>query len=271
MSVANVVSQLRGLVDKANTLIPKFAKVYPSEQQWEDLGSLSEQLAMAANKIKKDIRESKESRGQRAWKESEKLRSQALACKGELLTTGRLKLPPVFRRNIVTIFEGPKSSKFDSEENKLRKASTLQRCKQIRQLSPSGVVSWAISFAPTVWAAGSMPTDIFNCLLDDIEPDCRPSWPSVVRETLYILQEDEKALQHSEAYQEFLREYDNPANPNSDCPEYDNPANPNSDCRKRKRLYSYGQEMQPNQGHPSNGGRGMKNFPPQEGMANYEW
>jgi hypothetical protein len=205
MSVTNVVSQLRGLVDKANSLTPKLSKIYPSEQQWEDLGSLSEQLAIAANKIKKDIRESKESRVQRAWKESEKLRSQALACKGELLTTGRLKLPPVFRRNIVTIFEGPKNSKFDSEETKLRKASTLQRCEQIRQLSPSGVVSWAISFAPTVWAAGSMPTDIFNCLLDDIEPDCRPSWPSIVRETLYILQEDEKALQHSAAYQEFLK------------------------------------------------------------------
>jgi hypothetical protein len=67
------------------------------------------------------------------------------------------------------------------------------------------VVSWAILFTLTVWAAGSMPTDIFNYLLDDIELDCRPLWLSIMRETLYILQEDEKALQHLAAYQEFLK------------------------------------------------------------------
>jgi hypothetical protein len=86
MSVTNVVSQLRGLVDKANSLIPKLAKIYLSEQQWEDLGVLSEQLAMTANTMKKDIRESKESREERAWRDSEDLRSHALACKGDLLT-----------------------------------------------------------------------------------------------------------------------------------------------------------------------------------------
>ena len=138
------------------SLIPKLAKIYPNEQQWEDLGVLSEQLVMTANTMKKDIRESKESEQERAWRDSEELRSHAFACKGNLLTNGRLKLSPVFRRNIAAIFEGPKSSKFDSKETKIRKATTLQRCEQIRQLSPSGVVSWAVSFAPSVWAAGSM-------------------------------------------------------------------------------------------------------------------
>ncbi|KAL6229868.1 hypothetical protein BDW75DRAFT_234864 [Aspergillus navahoensis] len=237
MSATVVISQLRGIVNKANLMIPRLANIYPTDQQWESLETLSEQLVTAANQIKKDIRESKDSRGHRAWKESEKLRNQALACKGQLLTTSRLKQPPVFRRNIVTIFEGPKISKFDSEEIKARKVSTLHRCEQIRQLSPSGVVSWAISYAPSLWAAGEMPTDIFNCLLDDIEPDSRPPWPSIVGQTLHTLQEDDEALQKSSAYQAFLR-----------------------GCRKRKHLYSYEQEGQQNQGHPSNGDREMQHI-----------
>lgn len=53
--------------------------------------------------------------------------------------------------------------------------------------------------------------------------------------------------------------------------EYDNAANQNPDRRrKRRRLYSDGQETQANQGPPSDGGRGMKNFPLHEGMANDE-
>lgn len=44
-------------------------------------------------------------------------------------------------------------------------------------------------------AGGSMGTDIFTCLLDDVEPDRRPPWPSIVRETLYMLLEDEGIFQ----------------------------------------------------------------------------
>ncbi|KAJ5808883.1 hypothetical protein N7474_010152 [Penicillium riverlandense] len=248
MSVASVISQLRGLLDKANLLIPKLAKIYPNEQQWDALGDISEELAMAAKTIKKDIRESRVSRADRAWKDSEVLRSRALECKGELLTNGRLKLSPVFRRNIVTIFEGPKNSKFDSEETKIRKATTLQRCEQIRQLSPSGVISWAISFAPSVWAGGSMATDIFTCLLDEIEPDWRPSWPPIVRQTLHILLEDEDILQKSREYQDFLTSYDNSEN--------DEPGR----RRKRRRLDNIEQETQSNQGSPSNGSREMQHM-----------
>lgn len=205
MSATVVVSQLRGLLEKANLLIPKMSKIYPNEEQWEALTDISKSLTVTATKLENEIRESKESRAERAWKESEKLRSHALACKGELLTNGRLKQPPVFRRNIATVFEGPKDSKFDSEDIKVRKAVTRQRCEQIRQLSPSGIISWAMAYAPSLWAAGSMSTDIFTCLLDDIEPDHRPRWPSIVGDTLQILLEDEAVLSTSLEYREFLK------------------------------------------------------------------
>ncbi|KAJ6037881.1 hypothetical protein N7499_004135 [Penicillium canescens] len=205
MSAAAVVSQLRGLLEKANLLIPKVSKIYPNEEQWEALGDISKSLTTTATRMENKIRESKESRAERAWKESEKLRSHALACKGELLTNGRLKQPPVFRRNIITIFEGPKDSKFDSEDVKVRKALTRQRCEQIRQLSPSGVISWAMAYAPSLWAAGSMSMEIFTCLLDDIEPNQRPPWPSIVGETLHMLLDDEEFLSASLEYREFLK------------------------------------------------------------------
>ena len=108
MSAAAVISQLRGLLEKANRLIPKLIKIYPNEEQWEILGDISEKLSATAARMENKIQESKESRTERAWKESEKLRSHALECKDDLLTNGRLKQSPVFRRNIVTIFDGPK-------------------------------------------------------------------------------------------------------------------------------------------------------------------
>ena len=205
MSAAAVVSQLRGLLEKANLLIPKISKIYPNEEQWGALGDISKRLTTTATRLENEIRASKESRAERAWKESEKLRSHALACKGELLSNGRLKQPPVFRRNITTIFEGPKDSKFDSEDVKVRKALTRQRCEQIRQLSPSGVISWAMAYAPSLWAAGSMSMEVFTCLLDDIEPDQRPPWPSIIGETLHMLLADEEFLSASLEYREFLK------------------------------------------------------------------
>ncbi|OQE69869.1 hypothetical protein PENNAL_c0126G11276 [Penicillium nalgiovense] len=208
MSATAVVSQLRGLLEKANSLMPKISKIYPSEEQWAALGDISKSLKTTATRLENKIRESKESRAERAWKESEKLRSHALACKGELLTNGRLKQQPVFRRNIATIFEGPKDSKFDSEEVKVRKALTRQRCEQIRHLSPSGIISWAMAYAPSLWAAGSMSMDVFSCLLDDIEPDQHPPWPSIVGETLHKLLDDEEFLSASLEYREFMKAYD---------------------------------------------------------------
>ena len=50
-----------------------------------------------------------------------------------------------------------------------------------------------------------MSMDIFTCLLDDIEPDQCPLWPSVVGEILYMLLDDEESLSASLEYREFLK------------------------------------------------------------------
>jgi len=205
MSATTILSQLKGLLEKTEQLQPKFCKVYPTDDQWDTLSDLSLKLSEAAKKVQDEIRVLKESRTQRAWKESEKHRSNAQSSRGDLFANGRLKQSAVFRRNIVTIFEGPKDSKFDSEDVKFRKESTRKRCELIRGLSPDGVISWAIAFAPTVWAGGSMASDVFTCLLDDIEPELVQTWPPTVRDTLHMLREDEESLQKSPEYGEFLK------------------------------------------------------------------
>ncbi|OAF58417.1 hypothetical protein VC83_06543 [Pseudogymnoascus destructans] len=208
MSAAVLLSQLKGLLDKTEHLNGKFSKVYPTGDQWDTLSNLSSRLSEAAKTVQEEIRVLLESRSDRAWKESEEHRSKAQSCRGDLFAKGRLKQPAVFRRNIVTIFKGPKTSTFDSEDIKFKNESTLKRCELIRGLSPDGVISWAMAFAPTLWAGGSISADIFTCLLDDIEPELVQTWPQVIRDTLHKLMEDEESLKKSPEYQEFLQALD---------------------------------------------------------------
>lgn len=204
MSASNFLSQLKGLVQKTELLKAKLHKVYPTDQQWNEICSLSEQLASEATETSRQIQTLKESRTKRAWEESARYRSDAQASQGELLAHGRLKNSAVFRRNMITIFEGPKDSKFDSEDVKQRKIATRQRCELIKSLSPDGVVSWSIAFAPSLWAVGSMSSDVFDCLLQDIEPDLAQTWPPVILNTLKMLLEDEASLQECSGYKDFL-------------------------------------------------------------------
>ncbi|PSN59050.1 hypothetical protein BS50DRAFT_509234 [Corynespora cassiicola Philippines] len=205
MSVAALLSQLKGILVKTEQLQPKFGKVYPTDDQWETLTKLSLSLSEAARKVEDEIRMLRKSRTERAWRESKEHRLNAQSLRGDLFAKGRLKNSHIFRRNIVTIFEGPKDSKFDSEDLRIRKESTRKRCDLIRVLSPDGIISWAIAFAPTLWAGGSMASDVFTCLLHDIEPELVQPWPPKIRETLQLLREDEESLNNSPEYEEFLK------------------------------------------------------------------
>lgn len=148
---ANIVlSQLKSLLEKTKNLKGKFSKVYPTDDQWNTLGDMSSELSAAAKMVQDEIEVLKESRSERAWKKSEKHRSKAQSCRGDLFANSRLKQPVIFRRNIVTIFEGLKDSRFDSEDTKLRKKSIRKRCELIQSLSFDGVISWTMAFPPTL-------------------------------------------------------------------------------------------------------------------------
>lgn len=205
MSATAVLSQLKSLIEKTKNLKDRFSRTYPTNDQWDILRDLSLEFCAAATLVQDEIHVQKKFRSERAWKECEEHRSKAQLCRNDLFATGRLKQLPIFRRNIITIFVGPKDSRFDSEDTKLRKESTRKRCESIRNLSLDGIISWAMAFAPTVWAAGSMPTDVFTCLLDNIEPEVVQTWPQVIRDTLRILTDDEVSLKESPGYDGFIK------------------------------------------------------------------
>lgn len=49
-----------------------------------------------------------------------------------------------------------------------------------------------------------MPSDVFDYLMDDIEPEVIQTWPAVIQDTLHRLKEDEESLHRSPEYSEFL-------------------------------------------------------------------
>jgi hypothetical protein len=205
MSATTVISHLKSLLVKAEEVPLKFSKISPTDSQWDILKDLGTSFSEAAKKVSSEIQVLMDSRAERAWKDSEMHRQHVRTLRGELFTDGRLNNAHIFRRNIITIFEGPKDSCFDSDDLKSKKASTRKRCKQIRGLSPGGVISWAMAFPPSRWAGGAMASDLFTCILNDIEPELTQPWPQTIREMLHALRNDEGFLQESLDYDNLLK------------------------------------------------------------------
>ncbi|KAM3549489.1 hypothetical protein ARSEF4850_008827 [Beauveria asiatica] len=63
-----------------------------------------------------------------------------------------------------------------------------------------------------MWAAGSMAKDMFDCLIDDIEPASAQSWPAVILETLQKLRNDD-SLKNSPEYSNFVDSLDDLSRP----------------------------------------------------------
>ena len=204
MSVAAIVSQLQALTCKAESLAEKFRQTCPTDDRYRTVEDLSLRLTKAANMFPAVVKELSEARKEEVRKESHKLSSEAQATRNDLIANCRLINPATFRRNIILTFEGPKNSTFDSRGIKSRKESTRKRCEQIRGLNYDGVVSWALAYPPTQWAAGFMAADIFNSLIETIEPEEEEEWPLEVRDMLRALGA-EPPLQESTNYHQFLR------------------------------------------------------------------
>lgn len=50
-----------------------------------------------------------------------------------------------------------------------------------------------------------MASDVFACLLDNIEPEMVQTWPLVIRDALHMLMEDEVSLKESSGYNKFTK------------------------------------------------------------------
>ena len=49
-----------------------------------------------------------------------------------------------------------------------------------------------------------MPSDLFDCLVDDIESELVQTWSAVIKDTLYKLRKNDEHLQGSSEYDRFF-------------------------------------------------------------------
>lgn len=201
--MANPIERLSSMVRDVDLLITGLNVVSSIDDESRVLDALAKRLIDAARTIEKKTGSFKPPREEQAWDASEGFRIQSQSAVAALLDSGKLKSATVLRRNVALIFCGPKHSRLDSKEVLSRKTVTQKRCEKLRKLSPDGLVAWAVSYTPTSWAAGAMGNDVFDCLIDDIEPNDILTWPTAVLETLEKLRAHED-LESSPDYEKFV-------------------------------------------------------------------
>jgi hypothetical protein len=79
----------------------------------------------------------------------------------------------------------------DSDTIKARKRLTQERCDRICSLSPDGLISWAVAFAPSIRIANLMSNNTFDYVVEHIEPEDPLVWPSEISGVLSALGDEE--------------------------------------------------------------------------------
>ncbi|KND89335.1 hypothetical protein TOPH_06086 [Tolypocladium ophioglossoides CBS 100239] len=160
--MATVIDQLSDITRNLDALALAMRDISFTETESQTLDALAASLKDAVVVIESKAGSCRRLWSEQAWKDSEEHRIKAQTTIVALLTNGKLRNSAVFRRNIKLIYQGPPHSEFDSKDTKWRKEVIQKRCRKIQQLSPDGVVSWAIAYPPTSWGPCFMPNDIFD-------------------------------------------------------------------------------------------------------------
>lgn len=186
-----ITNRLNSIARELDTLNSAMRGISLSETDLQTLDTIAASLKDIVVVIESRTGSRKRLWTEQTWKNSEQHRLKAQHMVATVLSSGKLRNPAVFRRNIKLIYVGPPQSEFDSKDATWRKDVIHKRCSRIQQLSPDGIVSWAIAYPPTTWGPCFMPNDTFDCLIEDIEPRDRKKWPEAVTETLSRLKRGE--------------------------------------------------------------------------------
>tara|TARA_R110002060_G_scaffold37453_6_gene48611 strand:- start:118 stop:930 length:813 start_codon:yes stop_codon:yes gene_type:complete len=202
MTTSTYVSQLDAISKKVESFIQSLqnAEIHPSKEQYTTFKALSLRLCEASADIPVEI-EALKKRQAESCEEGRRLISQAQSDRKDLV---HLKNRSVFARNLKLFFGGPQESAIDSDAIKARKKLTRERCERICKLSPDGLISWAMAFAPSLWTANLMSNKTFHCVEELIEPQGPAVWPPEIYDVLSALG-DEDPLRGSQKYHEFLK------------------------------------------------------------------
>ena len=208
MSIGSAILSLEALARKAEYTVEAFESLNISaivtKEQHNALESSSMRIWESAAKIADKIDDLKQNSIDWTLGEGKKLAAQAVSAREDIIARGRPRGPAAFRRNFVQFFDGPKDSPIDSSATRSRNKLTRARCELIRCLSPHAIISWAAAFPSSIWAAGFMPDHAFDYLIENVEPEEIPAWPTKIGETLHAFAAEEP-LQRSNSYMEFLQ------------------------------------------------------------------
>lgn len=207
MTTTTLISQLEALFRRVEAMRDKIqtAQIRPAKSQLEKFETLAIKLTEAATKVSEEIRALTNAHTKRPSEQGSNLVSQAQSSR-ESVANGQLNLA-ILRRNLTLIFEGPKDSALDSSQIKARKKVIRERCKTICGLDPDTVLMWAVAFAPTVWTAGTMSTDTFDYLVEELDSEESHTWPSDMYKVLHTLGAEEP-LRGCNAYHDFVKGLD---------------------------------------------------------------
>ncbi|KAJ4176741.1 hypothetical protein NW767_015349, partial [Fusarium falciforme] len=189
--MASIIHQLRGILQGTETLEERLRDIHLSRESRTELDLIADKFRALANTIGKKTQSFKPVRQDQIWEKSKDRREKAENIVRNVCAQNKLPDLRVFRKNLTTIFNGPDTYETDSSRNISKKAATRKRCERLRKLSADGIISWAIAHPCGTWASGMMGNDLFDCLVDDIEPRDHINWPGEVNQILRELQTKE--------------------------------------------------------------------------------
>ena len=206
MSIHTAILDLEALARKAEYAMEKFSsmEVQPTREEYHAFESLDLRFSEMVVKFSEKINCFKDVHADWVVSEGKAFRSRAESARTDLMVGGQPKSLATFKRNLLLVFEGPRDSALDSKSVTSRNKQTRTRCTRIRCLSPSGIITWAAAFPPTLWAAGFMKDLAFDYLVEDMESDQTQAWPVKLREVLHAFGAEEP-LKGSSKYLEFIQ------------------------------------------------------------------
>jgi hypothetical protein len=206
MATGEFITHLTAQISRVESLAgsPQRSSLHPSNEQYQILEKLSLRLSTAAANLLTEIATLKERRKGPSSAQGERLVAQAELEYKDLLATTTLKNPKLFAKNITLFFRGQSDSIVDSAAVKARKQVTRDRCERICTLNPDGLISWAVALKPSAWEGNYMSRDLFDYVLDHIEPENSRVWPSEIYKILSGLGAEE-SLKDSQEYHAFLK------------------------------------------------------------------
>lgn len=198
----SIIHQLKNILQGTEVVEASLHEIHLTQETRTELDMIADRFRALAITIGKTTQSFRPGQDNESWEKTKVQREKAGRALTNVLTQKKFSNLQVLRKNLTTIFCGPVKRQHDSPSLATRKLATEKRCERLRQLSPDGIISWAIGHPCASWAAGVMGNEVFNCLLQNIEPNYIVHWPTQLDEILAELRKTD--IEHNEAFDKLV-------------------------------------------------------------------